>query len=85
LLRRAALDFADAEDREREERLRLALGLAVLRIDAHHGIDPADARHLFVQTSEGPVFACVAVPESWVEAVLALLSQRDCQVRHRRA
>jgi hypothetical protein len=67
----ALSNYDDAEDREREPRLREALGLSTVTIAAHHGIDPDCARHVFVETGTGPVFACVIVPESWVESVLA--------------
>jgi hypothetical protein len=70
IVEEAISNYEDDEDRRREPRLRAALGLSTVAIDAHHGIDPECARHLFVETGTGPVFACVVVPESWLTDIL---------------
>jgi hypothetical protein len=70
-LRSSARNYWDDEDRARESLLQIALGQAVLRLSSHHGIDPAEARHLFIETVNGPVFTCVVVPQSVLERELS--------------
>jgi hypothetical protein len=67
---RATSEYQDAEDVDREPYLREALTGSTVRIDAHFGVDPRDVLHVFVQTEEGPLFACVIVSENRADQML---------------